>query len=69
MIKYTSLWIILTSTIGITLFGIISLISRTSFSNIFSEFEILLMLIGFASVISTIIISTKLIINGLKINN
>lgn len=66
MIKYITLWILCTSIIGIALFGILSLISGVFFVNIFSEFEILLMLIGFSSVISTIIISTKLIIDKIK---
>lgn len=66
MTKYISLWAVLTGVIGVVLFGTVSFISRTSFVDIFSEFEILLILIGFSSVLSTLIVCSALIIDKMK---
>ena len=66
MTKYISLWVVLTGVIGVVLFNTVSFISRTSFVDIFSEFEIMLILIGFSSVLSTLIVCTTLILDKMK---
>lgn len=66
MTRYILYWFILIIFVGMALFGTVSLISNTSFVNILSEFELLLTLLGFSSVIATIIVSAKVIID--KIN-
>lgn len=66
MIKYMSFWLVLVVFIAWVLYGAVSLISNAVFVNIFSEFEIILNLVGFSSVLSTIIISTKIIFDKLN---
>lgn len=61
--KNLGLWVLMTVIIGFILFNTISLVSNTTFANIFSEFTILLNLLGFSTILSTIIISTKIILN------
>ena len=61
MKKYIILWISLTVVIGIVLFEVTSLISNTTFDNVFLVFDTLLILIGFATVLSTMIVCTKFI--------
>lgn len=63
MMKNLGLWFLLTAIIGVVLFNTISVISTTTFTNIFSEFEILLNLIGISVILSTLIVCTKLILN------
>ncbi|NLY20396.1 MAG: hypothetical protein GXZ08_03870 [Tissierellia bacterium] len=64
--KYIGSWVVITGVIGIILFSILSTITRTTFVNLSSEYELLLMLIGFSSVISTIIVCTKIISDKIK---
>lgn len=66
MKKYTIQWISISLIIGLLLYFTISLITRITFNNIFGEFEIMLMLIGFSTLLSTIIICTKIVLD--KIN-
>lgn len=63
MKKYVIQWILISSIIGFLLFWITSLISNTTFNNIFLEFEIMLMLIGFTTIISTMIVCSKFIVD------
>lgn len=58
MIKYLSIWIVSTFLTSFILFQLASSISGTTFTNVFSEFEILLVLIGFSFTISTILTCT-----------
>jgi hypothetical protein len=55
------MWLIVTPVIGFILFVFVSLVSRTSFTNIFNEFEVLLMLTGFTTMLSTMLTCTKFI--------
>lgn len=53
------LWILLTTITILILFSLVSLISTNSYVNIFSEFEMILALIGFSATISTVLTCTK----------
>lgn len=66
MKKYISLWLILTLLIPVILFQITSIISKTTFSDVFNEFEIILVLIGFSVTISTMITCTKILNDKMK---
>ena len=57
--KYFMGWIGFSVASGFLLYTIVSVISRTVFTNIFREFEVMLMLIGFAAVLSTVVVCTK----------
>ncbi|MCC5895553.1 MAG: hypothetical protein JJU16_08855 [Alkalibacterium sp.] len=61
MIKTIALWAVLFVLTGYSLLGTVSLIANVSFVNIFGEFDILLMLAGFSSILSTLIVCTKII--------
>ena len=63
MKKYITLWISATIVVSLLLFLIPTLISKTEFTNIFAEFEIILMLLGFSTTISTMITCTYIIKN------
>ncbi|EXJ22532.1 hypothetical protein ADIAL_2118 [Alkalibacterium sp. AK22] len=63
MIKYIIYWLLLTFAAAVTLFGTVSLISSTAFTSIWSEFELLLNTLGFSTVLSTLVICTKIIID------
>lgn len=57
--KYFLEWIGLSAAAGFLLYIIVSIISRVTFINIFHEFEIMLMLIGFSALLSTVVVCTK----------
>lgn len=60
MKKYITLWISATIVVSLLLFSIPTLISKTEFTNIFAEFEIILMLLVFSTMITcTYIIKNK----------
>lgn len=61
MKKYIILWISLTVVIGIVLFEVTSLVSNTTFDNVFLVFDTMLILIGFTAVLSTVLVCTKFI--------
>ena len=61
MKKYIISWTIISITVVFLLFGITSLITNTTFNNVFSEFEIILILIGFSTLISTMVVCTNFI--------
>ncbi len=64
--KYLKLWIHLFLTSVVTLLFIISWITRIEFVNIFNEFEILLMLVGFSATIASIFSCTTFIYDQLS---
>lgn len=66
MKTYTIQWTLISVIIGFLLYGVTSLITKTTFNNVFQEFEILVMLIGFTTLLSTIIICTKIIIDKIS---
>lgn len=60
MKKYITLWISATIVVSLLLFSIPTLISKTELTNIFAEFEIILMLLVFSTMITcTYIIKNK----------
>lgn len=59
MMKYFIGWIGCSAASGFLLYTIVSAISRTVFTNIFREFEVMLMLIGFSALLSTVVVCTK----------
>lgn len=61
--KNIGLWLILTIVSAIFLFGTVSLISNISFVSLRGEFEILLILIGFSTLFSSLVVCTKIIID------
>lgn len=66
MIKDIIRWIATSLIIGVMLYNATSLITQTTLSNLFQEFEVLLILVGFSTSIATILTCTKLIVD--KIN-
>lgn len=52
-------WIGCSAASGFLLYTIVSAISRTTFTDIFREFEVMLMLIGFSALLSTVVVCTK----------
>lgn len=66
MKKYIIQWTSISVVIGFLLYGTVSLITKITFNNIFQEFEILLMLIGFSTLLSTIIVSAKIIVDKIS---
>lgn len=63
MKKHIIQWILISVIAGILLYGTISSITNTIFNNLFGEFEIMLMIVGFLTLSSTIIICTKIIVD------
>ncbi|MBO1264958.1 hypothetical protein J3A84_07945 [Proteiniclasticum sp. SCR006] len=59
MMKYFIGWIGCSAATGFLLYVVVSAISRTTFTNILREFEVMLMLIGFSVLLSTVVICTK----------
>ncbi|MBY0755366.1 hypothetical protein K5V21_07835 [Clostridium sardiniense] len=59
MKKYIILWILLTVTIWISLFFISSVLSNIIIENIFSDFDTVLLLTGFSSLLSTLFVCTN----------
>jgi hypothetical protein len=57
--KYFIGWLGFSAASGFLLYTIVSVISRTVFTNIFREFEVMLMLIGFSALLSTVVVCTK----------
>lgn len=66
MKKYIIQFISIAIIIGVLIYYVTSLITKTTFNNIFGEFEIILILIGFSIMISTTVVCTKIIVD--KIN-
>lgn len=66
MKKYIIQFVSIAIIIGVLIYYITSLITKTTFNNIFGEFEIILILIGFSIMISTTVVCTKIIVD--KIN-
>lgn len=66
MKKYIIQWTLISVIAGFLLYGITSLITKTTFNNVFQEFEILLILIGFSMLLSTIVICTKIIVDKIS---
>lgn len=66
MAKNIIRWIITSLLTGLVLYNVTSLIAQTTLSNLFEQFEVLLILIGFSTSLATILTCTKLIIE--KIN-
>lgn len=66
MKKYVIQWTSISVMSGFLLYSTVSLITKTTFNNLFGEFEILLMLIGFSTLLSTIIICTKIIVDKIS---
>lgn len=66
--KIISRWAVTSLIIGFLLYFILSLVTRTTFGNIFGEFEILLMLTGFSTSIATTLTCTKLILDKINTN-
>ncbi len=61
MKKYIVLWVLIFFISNFSLFYGISLITNIIFVNIFNEFEILLILVGFSANIASILSCTKFI--------
>ena len=61
MKKYIIIWLLVFLSSIFCFFYIISWITNTMFVNIFNEFEVLLMLSGFSTVIASIFSCTKFI--------
>ncbi|MFH5836556.1 hypothetical protein ACHAL6_10830 [Proteiniclasticum sp. C24MP] len=64
--KYFLAWIGLSTAVGFLLYIIVSVMTRVTFGNIFHEFEIMLMLIGFSAVLSTVTVCTKILTDKLN---
>lgn len=65
MLKNILLWIVINLIMFFSFFKISSIITKTNI-HLSSEFEFFLILIGFSSTISTVIICTKIIIDKLN---
>ena len=59
-------WIVTSLLTGLVLYSVTSVIAQTTLSNLFQEFEVLLMLIGFSTSTATILTCTKLIIERIN---
>ncbi|MGL5549837.1 MAG: hypothetical protein ACRDD4_09085, partial [Culicoidibacterales bacterium] len=67
--QYILLWFIYFVIFDILLYYSTSIISRTVIDHLFLQFEIVLPIIGFSMIMSTLIICTTIILSKLNQNN
>ena len=67
MIKNILIWFLLTLVIASLLLTIASSISNTLVTNSLKDFDIILNLLGFSTILSTIFVCSKIIIKQIKL--